>query len=341
MQAGRVSRRELAKQRLRLGREAHQLEAVGGAQVLQAETQRLARLVQLVPIGHRARRIEHEHHILGNGRAGLHGAGRRGQQEEVAAGPIASVAVRQQVEADIMRILRGEEQLEVRVGAGIAGLETDHRVLRAVARDLDGVTRRVQRRDRPAARQIHLDRDCLDRGGRELLRVQRIGVRHEAIVAAQQLRVLELNPLLAQRLNWEDADLEQALPGVLQQGRIARLAHDVLVDLPRLVRVEQFRLDLLAVDVHREPVDLRAARNREQVGALERLVVRVVESLVHLRNRNLVGDLHGQVVIPNLQRRKRVVARPRARRPDDRRIVNNDETIGTGDSTGQAGRAGS
>ena len=72
---------ELVEERLDLGGEADELEAVAVVEVLDAETQRLLGLLELLA-GHRAGGVEHEADVLGLDRVGGFAGG--GQQQEVA-----------------------------------------------------------------------------------------------------------------------------------------------------------------------------------------------------------------------------------------------------------------
>ena len=161
--------------------------------------------------------------------------------------------------------------------------------------------------------EFHVHADVLDRFGGEFFRVERINVADQAGVGGQHLGVGQRDALVAVRFDGENAHLEHIAAGVFEQRRVAHFAHDVLVNLPRLVRGQQLGLDLPPADVHGEFVNLRALGDGEKIGAFEPLRVRIVELLVHRRGGDLAVNLHVHVVIRHLQRRENV--RPRRGRP--------------------------
>jgi hypothetical protein len=73
--------------------------------------------------------------------------------------------------------------------------------------------------------------------------------------------------------------------------------------MPRLVGGQQFGLHLLAADLHGELVNLRPARDGEQIGAFEALRVGVVKVLVNRSGGDLAGDLHVDVMRGDFQGR--------------------------------------
>lgn len=137
------------------------------------------------------------------------------------------------------------------------------------------------------------------------------------------------------RLDGENAHAERRAARVFEQSGVLLPAHDVLVDRARLRRVEQLGLHVLAADLHRELIEMRALRNRENVFALKVRVVRIEELLLDARDRFLPGDVHVHLVKRDLQRREDVVRRRhramrrmRERRCEWRRIVDDDESVG-------------
>jgi len=196
------------------------------------------------------------------------------------------------------------------------------------------VAGRVDRLQVVGAAQRHLDGDAAHGLGGELLGVQRIDVLHQSALLTQHLGVAQAHALFAARLDGEYAHLEQPLAGVLHQGRVAHAPDDILVDLPRLGGVEQFRLGHLAVDVHGEAVDLGAGGDREDVRPLQPGGGGIVERLVHLGHGHLVGDRDGDVVVLDGQRRERVrLARARVG------VRGDDEPVGPGETGRQCGDA--
>src|SRR5439155_14768946 len=140
-------------------------------------------------------------------------------------------------------------------------------------------------------RALRLDLDLeayvWNRLGGKLLRVQRIAVTDQARIRLEQLAVGERHTLLRARFDREDADLENVLAGVFEQRRVAQLAHNVLVNAPRLVRAHQFGLNRPAIDLHGEFLDLRPFWDREQGGPFDPLVVRIVKLLLDRGGRQL------------------------------------------------------
>ena len=155
----------------------------------------------------------------------------------------------------------------------------------------------------PARRRRTVDRE-LARGA---LR-QRIDVAAHARDGRDGLGVRDDDAPRAVLRDREDLELEATAALPLEERRIVpRAGHpdDLLLRLRRLRRgvldraapdrrglrlVDELAVDELAVDLEREPLDLRAGRQREAVDALE-LVVRVVrERLVDLGARDVAGD---------------------------------------------------
>ena len=119
-----------------------------------------------------------------------------------------------------------------------------------------------------------------------------------------------------------NVNAEDAAVGILEQRGIAFAADDVLVNRARLVGREQLGRRLLAVDLHREFVDLRGRGHGKKIGALELLRVRVVEFLIDAGGADLAVDLHVDVVVADLQRREGKIPDGPGHRP-----VDDDESI--------------
>src|SRR5439155_384451 len=166
-------------------------------------------------------------------------------------------------------------------------------------------------------RALRLDLDLeayvWNRLGGKLLRVQRIAVTDQARIRLEQLAVGERHTLLRARFDREDADLENVLAGVFEQRRVARLAHNILVNAPRLVRAHQFGLDRPPVDLHGELLDLRPFRHGEQEGPFDSLVIRIEKVLLDRRGRQLVVNSDAGLVPGDFQRTELVDARRRNR----------------------------
>ena len=194
-----------------------------------------------------------------------------------------------------------------------------------MAFDLNAVAGRVNGFQRALGVEFDFHADVLDGCGGKLFSVERIQVAHEAVVGLEHLRVGERDPFVAARFDGEDADLEHVPPCVLQQGWVAHFADDILINTAGLVGQQKLGLDRLAVDLHRELVDLRAGWHREQIRTLKALIVGVVKLLIDCGRRNLAGNLDVDMMVHDLQRRELVVG---GRAGAVGRIVNNDESIG-------------
>src|SRR5207249_9649370 len=73
-------------------------------------------------------------------------------------------------------------------------------------------------------------------------------------------------------------------------GTAARVDDRAAPDGRRPVAVHERALFELAVDLEREPLDLRVRRQRKAVHALQHLVARALEGLVDLGAREAAGD---------------------------------------------------
>ena len=321
-------RGQLPEQGLRLGGKADDLEAVTGIQVVQTEGQGPAGLLQLAA-RHGAGGVHHEADVLGLHLFGAQARG--GQQEEIAL--LAGPAEGQQADAQRVALPR-KHQLEIGVGPGVALFPAHHGAVLPVAADLDLMRRAVEALQRLPALEGHGDRDPAQRGGAELLGVERVHVLRDAGVAGQQLGVSQPQALASPRRDGEDPQPEGPPPRVLQQGRVPGLAHDLFVDGPGLVGRQQLRLVHPAVDLHGQAVDDRAGRKRKQVGALQHRVAGIEELLVHGGGGRQLADLHAHLVVAHLKRREAEVSR----RPG-RRIGNHDQPVrAQGGGSGQRPR---
>ena len=194
------------------------------------------------------------------------------------------------------------------------------------------MARRINGFERPVTLQLNLDAHVFDWFGGEFFRVQRIDIADETRIGREHLRVRKRDALVAVRLDGKNAHLEHIAVGVFHQRRVAHFAHDVLVNLPRLLRRQQLGLNLPPADVHRELVELRALGNGKQIRAFEPLRIRIVKILVHGRRGNLPVNLHFDVMKGNFQRREGIRSRPR---PDRRtrpgrmpmRVVHHNEPV--------------
>ena len=212
-------------------------------------------------------------------------------------------------------------QLEITARRHTLGLEADGRLLVAVTLDFHLVRGRVNRLDGRVGCQLDLHRETANRLARVLARAQRVGVLDQPPVIAQHLVVRQLDALLAVRLEGENSHLEQPLVRELQQRRILHRAHDVGVNLARLLGVEQFRLDEFAVDFHLEIFNRRALGHWEQKRPLLPAGIGIIKNLLHRRARHAVVDFHRHLLLLQFHRREHVAngPRPRPGRNDNRR----------------------
>ena len=207
----RIGVHELFKERLDLGRETHDLEAVHVVQIFHAEKQRLLGLFEL-RAGHRAGGVEDEDDILGDDPGVLQLRARRGEQQEIAV--VIALFEGQQIHAQIGVFLR-VEKLEVRIRLHVVGLEADHRPLRAVAFDLDLVAGGVDRLERVLGFQLDFHAEIFQRLGGKLLGVERKHEVEQPGVGLEHMRVAEADFLPAIRLDGENPHLEKIAAGIL------------------------------------------------------------------------------------------------------------------------------
>ena len=130
----------------------------------------------------------------------------------------------------------------------------------------------------------------MQRLGRELLGRERVDIAYQVVIPRQRLGILDLDAPLAVSRNGIDAGLEGAAADVFQQGRVALLAHCLLVDAAGFLFGQELAFHLLAVNVHAEVGDGGVIGQGEEVRALQ-LTIRVIDKdLVDLGLRDLVVD---------------------------------------------------
>ena len=117
--------------------------------------------------------------------------------------------------------------------------------------------------------EIDEDRHSFERARRETLRIERIVVSIRSILRGQQLRVRDLDPPLTAGRDREDARRQGIATDVLEKCRVDCATDVILVDRPRLVGIENPRLERLAVDPHREARHDRSGWKRENVSTLD------------------------------------------------------------------------
>jgi len=188
------------------------------------------------------------------------------------------------------------------------------------AADLHLVTWGIERSEGFRRGDLHLDRYAVERRGGELFGVEGIEIFNQTVVAGQKLGIAQADAFLAARRDGKNAQAIESPAGVLEQRRVALFADDLFIEAARLGGVEQFGLGGAAVDIHGKPVELAAARDREEIGALELERVGIIENLIDLGHGHLVFDPHRDVVIAHFKRghgRREMGRKRRARRPGD------------------------
>ncbi len=239
----------------------------------------------------------------------------RGEQEKIAV--IVAGAIGEQIERDIL-FLRREEELEIGIGPDVLRLVTDDGVVWIGPLDFDVVGGRIDGGQRMVGLDIDLHADIVNQRGGKLLGVERVDVTDQARVGLEHFSVGDLHLLASASLDRINPDAKDAPVCVFEQRGIALAPDDILVNGAGLVGGKQLGLRLLPVDLHRELVDLRVLRDGKEIGTLELLRIRIVEFLIDARRGDLAIDLHVDVVIAHLERRKRKRhGRPRHRAVDD------------------------
>ncbi|OPZ80408.1 MAG: hypothetical protein BWY77_01090 [bacterium ADurb.Bin431] len=322
--AGLRGRPQRVEEGLRLGREADDLEAVALREIRQAVVQGLFRLRHFRFFGHRSRGVEDKNQILGEEAPGGD-VGPRGQHEEEAP-LLAAVLEGEQAAVDRLAAGRAEEELEIGIRLDRLFLIADHSVTGVAAADLHLMAGGVDRADGFRVRDVHFNRNAVERGGRVFLGVEGIEVLDQAVVALQQLGIAQADVFFSARRNGKNAHPVEPLAAVFEQGRIAPGADDLLIEAARLAGIEQLGLDAAAVDLHRELVQLPSARDRKEVGALEFMRVGIIENLIDLRDRHLLLDLHRDMMVAHLEGRQ---GRGKmGRKGGTRRAGDNDHAVG-------------
>jgi len=191
-----------------------------------------------------------------------------------------------------VEVLGGDDVVGLPAHGGVGGVDAVHR---------DGMAWGVDGAERGLAGDRDGDGGTLKGGGAEALDVEAVAVAGEAALDRKHLAVGDLDAAVLAGRDRENAGLQQAAARVLEQGRVAHPADDVLVGAAGLLGVEEFGIDGLAVHPHAELADSRAVGDREEVGALGGPVVGVVEGLVDARFGERAVDGDGDVVILHLE----------------------------------------
>ncbi len=165
-----------------------------------------------------------------------------------------------------------------------------------------GVRRRADRLQRLLRIDLHVDLKLPQ--GMLLEQVALQGVLIAVAVAAQRqhLRVGDRDPLFGIGGDGEDAGLEDVAARPFQQARIAPLAEDRLVDLPRPLLLHHVGLDQFVADPHAEAGDRGVLRQGEEERALQLRVGVVDERFFDRGPGDLVADIDRDLVIADRQR---------------------------------------
>ncbi len=272
----------------RAGAEGDDVKAVGWIEVLDHVAGCRLRLRHLLAV-HAAGGVHNQYDILGDDGRGVYFNRRRYQQQEEAILP--GLLVAQQVQPDLVR-RHAVVQLEIAVGVdrpffiAYDGAE----LRRPVHRDL--VTGRVDGANGLVGRDLNPDALVFQRLVGVEIGGLRIDVANQAAFAGQYLTVLDGNPAFLVRRNREDVGLDRVHADVLQQGGIAQLADDFVVDSPRLAGAEDLGLNRRPINPHGQLADRCPGRQWEQVCAFHDPIIIVNEELLHARDGYLAGNGH-------------------------------------------------
>ena len=285
--------------------ETDDAEAIFVAELIQTELQRLLRLRHL-EVGHTPRSVEHQHEIARD--AVFHRLElRRDEQHEVAVFA-ADRTVEHGRQADVP-FADAVEELEILIERGLVLFELDDGFLLAVALDVDGVRRAVDRLHRILRSDGHRHRELLEGAGALAIGLQRVNVLDDAAVLLADGGEADLHFLIALRRDRENFQSHHAVAEIFEQAGVLRPLDDARVNRAGLLRVEEFAGRFFAVDPHREFVHARPFGDREQVRRFEVAVGVVAERLFDGRDRHLVFDLHIHDVVDHRQRRQFHVVR--------------------------------
>lgn len=264
------------EEHLDVGREPHHLEVIGRVEAREHVVERGLGAIDLLT-GHRARRVEHEEHLLGGDLALGDLRARRDHREEVAV--LALAAVGEEREPDV-RVLNRVVEVEVLVERDAVRLEAHLRVVIVGARHADGVRGRVDGADGGARDDVRRHRHVFEGARRRAARLERVAVVHDARLVRQRLREADLDALLGAGLNGKDARAEEVPTHVLDEPGVLHARDDLFIDGARPRRVEELALLTAPVHPHREAAHRGALGHREHVRRLEHAVGVVLEALL-------------------------------------------------------------
>ena len=108
--------------------------------------------------------------------------------------------------------------------------------------------------------------------------------------------------------------------GILKQGRVLRVAHDVLVNFTRLLGLQELGLLHLTIDIHPKIRQHRTLGYRKNKVTLQPTAIGIIKDLLHGGLSNLVSHLDADLLLLHFHRGKpvdpRTRHRPRAGRTD-------------------------
>ena len=198
-----ISLTQFAEKRFRLGRKSDNLEAIVCLQILNAELQRLFRLLQFAA-RHRPRGIDDEDDVFGS-RLGFFRNCRRGQKQEVTI--FSARFVCDQAQTDIA-FFGAINELEICIRFLVLGFVTNDRAIGSVSFNFNLVARRINRSERLLRFYFDLHAQAPNRLRGKLLRAQRIAVSQRPGIGAQQFGVGNFDWLATAWFDWKYADLK-------------------------------------------------------------------------------------------------------------------------------------
>ena len=303
-----VSRRrlQLIKQHIKAGGEPHHGESIAIVELLNAELQRSAGLLDLLP-RHRTAGIDHKNDVLRL--IGLFGPKLfGGEHQDEVPGLFFFRLVRDERKPKIAGI-RVVQQKEIVFETSAGGFVGDLRAVLTIPDDLDGMARRPDVLERRCGMQIYRKANQAVRLPGGLARTQRVVVPAHPADRTVDLLVAQLDRGVAARLDGKDAHLQESPADELDQPGVLRAANDRFIDLPGLVCGQNFALDHLAIEGHLEVGQVCVLGKRKDVGGFEPAIRVVVEGLGDAGQGDLIVDLDIHEMVYHAQRREGLVSR--------------------------------
>ena len=148
---------------------------------------------------------------------------------------------------------------------------------------------------------LHVDLQIAERVLFQQLALEGVAVAVAVALQRQHLRVGDFDALLRTGRDRVDARFEDVAAGPFEQAGVALLAQDRLVDFAGALLLHDIRFDEVIADPHAETGDGRVLRQREMEHAFEHAVGAVDERFFDHGARDLIADVHGDVVITDRQ----------------------------------------